>query len=106
MSMALLAALAAATTVVAPGSAADTDEGAAFSACRDLAAHADDLGPMKFRRLSELPPGVLVHAVYRMVQGCPVAEVLVKGERYYVPSVVRREDGPATRAIRRDSNGH
>lgn len=105
MGVALLAAFAAATAVAVPGGAPGADKGAALSACRDLVAHADDLAPIKLRRLSELPPGVLVHAVYRVVRGCPVAEVLIKGETYYVPSVVRREDGPAKRITRRDFNG-
>lgn len=101
MSVVLLLALAAATAVSV--SAPDAGDSAAVSACRDLVAHADDLGPIQLRRLNELPSGVLVHAVYRVVRGCPVAEVLVMGETYYVPSIVQREDRlPGERISRRD----
>ena len=44
------------------------------------------LGPngAPIMKLNELPPGVLEHAVWRMVNGCPVREVLFAGQTYYI----------------------
>lgn len=39
-----------------------------------------------FRKLNELPPGVIEHAVWRKVEGCPVREVVWRGQTYYVGS--------------------
>jgi hypothetical protein len=49
-----------------------------------------------FRKLNELPPGLLEHAVWRRVAGCPVREVVYRGQTYYVgPSIPRIVSGPA-----------
>ena len=49
-----------------------------------------------FRKLGDLPWGVLEHAVWRKVEGCPVREVVYKGQTYYVgPSIPKLESGPA-----------
>lgn len=37
-----------------------------------------------FKRLDQLPPGVLEHAVMRTVGGCPVREIRYEGRTYYV----------------------
>src|SRR4051812_1994416 len=48
------------------------------------------------RKLNELPLGVLEHAVWRSVKGCPMREVVYKGQLYYVgPSIPKLETGPA-----------
>ena len=48
-----------------------------------------------FRKLNELPPGVLEHAVLRSVNGCPVREVVYNHQTYYVgPSAGALEKGP------------
>lgn len=39
-----------------------------------------------FRRLDQLPWGVMEHAVWRTVDGCPVREIVFGGETYYVAS--------------------
>jgi hypothetical protein len=64
---------------------------------------APDGVPM-FRRLDRLPWGVLEHAVWRTVAGCPVREIVYDGRTYYLASAnprIERLD-PATHApIRR-----
>ena len=44
------------------------------------------LGPngSALKKLTELPPGVEEHAVLRMVDGCPVREVVYAGQVYYL----------------------
>lgn len=39
----------------------------------------------QFKRLDELPWGLLEHAVLRSVGGCPVREVVYQGRTYWVP---------------------
>lgn len=43
-------------------------------------------GVRMFRRLDQLPKGVLEHAVWRTVAGCPVREIVFDGQTYYVTS--------------------
>ena len=43
-------------------------------------------GVRLFKRLDQLPKGVLEHAVWRTVGGCPVREVVFGGQTYYVTS--------------------
>ena len=43
-------------------------------------------GVRLFRRLDQLPKGVLEHAVWRTVSGCPVREIVFDGRTYYVTS--------------------
>ena len=48
-------------------------------------------------KLTELPPGLLEHAVWRTVAGCPVREVVYKGHAYYMcSSVPKLDDRPLT----------
>jgi hypothetical protein len=69
----------------------------ADQACRELPTHADQLGSVQLRRLDQLPWGHLEHAVFRTVFGCPVAEVVMDGQTYYVPSITwKGELDPAT----------
>ena len=106
MDLVLVSALAAAAVAAAPG-ASDRAATAASSACRDLIANADDVAPIRLKMLGELPPAYRQHAIYRVVRGCPVAEILVDGQTYYVPSIVRPDGGPVigNRIIRRDHPG-
>ena len=39
-----------------------------------------------FKKLNQLPWGVMEHAVWRTVSGCPVREIVFGGETYYVTS--------------------
>jgi hypothetical protein len=59
-----------------------------------------------FFKLNELPPGIAEHAVWRTVAGCPVREIVYRGQPYYIgPSIPRLETGPAygNRITRHDS---
>ncbi len=44
------------------------------------------LGPdhSTIQKLGELPPGLLEHAVNRLVNGCPVREIVSGGRTYYL----------------------
>ena len=57
------------------------------------------LGPngAPLQKLTELPPGVEEHAVLRMVNGCPVREIIFAGQTYYL-------DAP-TGGLERDLRG-
>lgn len=57
------------------------------------------LGPngLALKKLNELPPGIEEHAVYRLVNGCPVREVVYAGQTYYL-------DAP-TGGLTRDRHG-
>jgi hypothetical protein len=57
------------------------------SACAKLSTRtvAPDGVPM-FKRLDQLPWGVLEHAVWRSVGGCPVREIVFGGQTYYLAS--------------------
>jgi hypothetical protein len=53
-----------------------------------------------FKKLNELPWGVMEHAVWRTVGGCPVREIVFQGQTYYLTSAnprVERLD-PVVRA--------
>jgi hypothetical protein len=53
---------------------------------------AQDGAGAQFRRLDQLPPGLLEHAVLRTIAGCPVREVRYQGRTYYLqPSIPRME---------------
>lgn len=43
-------------------------------------------GVRMFKRLDQLPRGVLEHAVWRTVAGCPVREIVFEGRTYYATS--------------------
>jgi len=47
-------------------------------------------GVRMFKRLDQLPKGVLEHAVWRSVGGCPVREIVFEGQTYYVASADAR----------------
>ena len=81
-----LAAVAASAQAANPLMALSIDP---HQSCKALAVKTADLSvaPMRLKKLSELPPGVLQHAVYRVVAGCPVMEVVLKGQVYYAPSI-------------------
>jgi hypothetical protein len=36
------------------------------------------------KKLGDLPPGLLEHAVNRLVNGCPVREIVMGGQTYYL----------------------
>jgi hypothetical protein len=64
-----------------------------------------------FRRLDQLPWGVLEHAVLRTVAGCPVREIVYEGQTWYVASgspQIERLDPAARAPIHRDDHpdGH
>jgi hypothetical protein len=44
------------------------------------------LGPngSALKKLGDLPPGLLEHAVVRIVNGCPVREIVYAGQTYYL----------------------
>jgi hypothetical protein len=110
------AALAIAPPVAQPGPAPDLHF--AFSATRTLGPDptaacarlanqtvAPDGVPLK--KLGELPPALLEHAVWRRVGGCPVREIVFGGQTYYLqgsgPKVVRL-DPDAGQIQRRDAH--
>jgi hypothetical protein len=79
------AALPAAAQTQTPNAATVAQATAACKALEQKTAHE---GAVQFRRLDQLPPGVLEHAVLRTVAGCPVREVRYRGQTYYVsPSI-------------------
>ena len=53
-------------------------------ACLALEREVAQQGWVKLKRLNELPPALLEHAVLRLVDGCPVREVVYRGQVYYV----------------------
>jgi hypothetical protein len=59
----------------------------AASSCANLSTKtvAPDGVPM-FKRLDQLPKGVMEHAVWRTVSGCPVREIVYGGQTYYLAS--------------------
>jgi hypothetical protein len=59
---------------------------AAEAACQRMTAQTVAPNGVPFKKLNELPWGVLEHAVWRKVGGCPVREVVYKGQTYYVGS--------------------
>jgi len=42
------------------------------------------LTPGDLKKLGDLPPGLLEHAVNRLVNGCPVREIVFGGQTYYL----------------------
>lgn len=65
-------------------------------ACERMSTQTVAPNGVPFRKLGDLPWGVLEHAVWRKVEGCPVREVVYKGQTYYVgPSIPKLESGPA-----------
>ena len=64
-------------------------------------------GVRMFKRLDQLPWGVLEHAVWRTVGGCPVREIVYGGETYYVASAnprLERLDPGVARTIKRSDS--
>ena len=63
-------------------------------------------GVRMFKRLDQLPNGVMEHAVWRTVGGCPVREIVFQGQTYYLSATdpqLERLD-PATNRIQRRSH--
>lgn len=54
------------------------------ASCRVLTQKTADSRGAKFKRLDELPWGLIEHAVLRSVAGCPVREVIYQGQVYWV----------------------
>jgi hypothetical protein len=52
--------------------------------CARLIQQTADDGRAKFKRLDQLPWGLIEHAVLRSVGGCPVREVVYQGQTYWV----------------------
>lgn len=53
-------------------------------ACNKLAIQTVAPDGVPLRKLGDLPGAIMEHAVLRTVAGCPVAEVVYKGQTYYV----------------------
>lgn len=83
--------------VPAPRSPAPFIQPPKVNLCGKLGAQATAPDGVKmFRRLDQLPRGVMEHAVWRTVAGCPVREIVFDGETYYVTSAdPKLERGPA-----------
>ncbi len=64
-------------------------------ACAALTAKTSGPGGGVFKRLDELPPGVVEHAVLRSVNGCPVREIRFQGKTYYVGPSIPKGVAPA-----------
>lgn len=48
------------------------------------------LTPDGLKKLGDLPPGLLEHAVNRLVNGCPVREIVFGGQTYYLDMPVAK----------------
>jgi hypothetical protein len=64
------------------------------------------LGPAgsAVQKLGDLPPGVEEHAVLRIVNGCPVREIVYAGQTYWLdvqPGQLERLDPAARRTVQR-----
>ena len=63
---------------------------------RQEAQRVSDQRGTEFKRLDQLPQGLLEHAVLRSISGCPVREVVYQGRTYWVePAPPSTVDGPA-----------
>jgi hypothetical protein len=71
----------------------------ASAACAKLESQtvAPDGTPL-YKRLDQLPTGLLEHAVWRTVGGCPVREVVINGQTMYLTS-------PSPKVVRLDPAG-
>jgi hypothetical protein len=88
-------AIAGSTGFLSPNPNAQADAFAA--ACAPLMDHTVAPDGTPFRKLNELPPGIYERAVWRVVNGCPVREVVYKGQAYYIgPSIPRLDARPLT----------
>lgn len=61
-------------------------------------------GDEGLKKLGDLPPGLLEHAVLRIVNGCPVREIVFAGQVYYLgvpPGGLQRLDPTAHRIVQR-----
>jgi hypothetical protein len=79
----------AAAVAAAPGPAPITTvvvKGAETPACSKLLSQTVAPDGTPFKRLDQLPDKIEEHAVWRMVSGCPVREVVWNGQTYYVGS--------------------
>jgi hypothetical protein len=55
-----------------------------LQACAKLAEKTVAPDGVPLKKLGELPPGLLEHAVLRTVNGCPVREIVFAGQTYYL----------------------
>jgi hypothetical protein len=81
-------------------------KGEAAPACARLLTQTVAPDGVPFKKLGELPEAVQEHAVWRTVSGCPVREVVWRGQTYYVGGsepVVDRRPLAGSRMPRRDS---
>ncbi len=74
------------------------EENAVRTACESLLSRTSTIGSIQLKRLGDLPPGRLEHAVLRTIGGCPVAEVVWQGQTYYVPSILPSQNMPVDRS--------
>ena len=54
------------------------------AACAKLTTQAVAPDGIPLRKLGDLPGAIMEHAVLRTIAGCPVAEIVYKGQTYYV----------------------
>ncbi|MDB5459950.1 MAG: hypothetical protein JWO72_1691 [Caulobacteraceae bacterium] len=78
----------------------DENAARASRACGALALRTAESHAVQLKRLGDLPPGFLQHAVLRVIDGCPVLEIRWQGQTYYAPSVPRVHKVPAGRPSR------
>jgi hypothetical protein len=57
-------------------------------------------GTPLLKRLDQLPEAVREHAVWRMVEGCPVREIRFQGQTWYVVTAKPQLDSGPLRASR------
>ncbi len=67
-----------------PSSLPNLDRNGIPGSCRTLTQKTADSMGAKFKRLDELPWGLIEHAVLRSVGGCPVREVVYQGQTFWV----------------------
>jgi hypothetical protein len=67
-----------------PSSLPGLDRSSISSPCLGLTQKTADARGAKFKRLDQLPWGLVEHAVLRSVGGCPVREVVYQGQVYWV----------------------
>jgi hypothetical protein len=94
------AAASAEATPVSPAMQREETAARALQACGALALRTTGPNAVRLKRLGDLPPGVLQHAVLRVIDGCPVLEVRWQRQTYYVPSLPRVHKVPADRPSR------
>ena len=72
------------TRMVAPWNSPALDRDRLGESCQTLAQKTADRFGARFKRLDQLPWGLVEHAVLRSVGGCPVREVVYQGQTYWI----------------------